>query len=71
MRLPFEAVPGKLDADVLVRLGITAGPIMGMAAIVSFFIYSRYDLKRERHQEILEIVAARKAQQHSTGPATE
>ena len=53
VRLPFEAVPGQLDDDILVRLGITAGPVMSFAAILSLLAYSRYKLTREQHREIL------------------
>ena len=57
--LPFQAVPGELDPDTLTRLGITAGPIMGIAAIVSLLIYSRYNLSRDRHQEIIQEIRKR------------
>jgi Na+/melibiose symporter-like transporter len=53
VRLPFEAVPGQLDDDVLTRLGISAGPVMSIAAILSLLTYTRYKLNRKRHQEIL------------------
>ncbi len=53
VRLPQQAIPGELDADTIMRLGITAGPIMGVAAIISLLIYSLYSLNREHHQEIL------------------
>ena len=53
MRLPQQAIPGELDADIIMRLGITAGPIMGVAAIFSLLIYNLYNLDRERHQQIL------------------
>ncbi len=52
VRLPYEAVPGKLDDDVLFRLGIAAGPIMSLAAILALLAYSRYRLDRKRHAEI-------------------
>ena len=29
------------------------GPIMGLSAVVSMAVYSRHDLTRERHREIL------------------
>jgi len=61
VRLPFQAVPGELDADVLVRLGITAGPIMGGAALIAVFIYARYNLPRARHEEIRAAIEARAA----------
>lgn len=38
VRLPQQAIPGELDADIIMRLGITAGPIMGVAAIISLLI---------------------------------
>jgi Na+/melibiose symporter-like transporter len=60
VRLPFEAVPGKLSDDILFRLGITAGPIMGLAALFSLAIYSRYRLSRARHQEILDTLENRR-----------
>jgi Na+/melibiose symporter-like transporter len=54
VHLPFEAVPGQLDDGVLTRLGIAAGPVMALSAIVSLVAYSRYKLNRERHQEVLK-----------------
>jgi Na+/melibiose symporter-like transporter len=60
VRLPFKAVPGELEADVLLRMGITAGPIMGLAAVFSLVIYSRYNLPRARHQEILKALNERR-----------
>ena len=53
VRLPLQAIPGELSADTLTRLGVSAGPIMGVAAIFSLLIYSRYNLSRDRHQEIM------------------
>ncbi len=53
VRLPLQSAPGDLDVDVLVRLGIVAGPTMGIVALISLNIYSRYKLSRERHQEII------------------
>ena len=60
VRLPFEAVPGQLDEGVITRLGITAGPVMGLSAIVSLAFYSRYKLSRDRHREILEKLSERR-----------
>lgn len=67
VRLPFEAVPGELADDVLVRMGITAGPVMGFAAIISLAVYSRYRLNRARHQEILDGLRVRSETAQSTG----
>ena len=60
VRLPFEAVPGQLADDVMLRLGITAGPIMGLAAIISLLVYSRYRLTAERHKEIMQTLDERR-----------
>jgi Na+/melibiose symporter-like transporter len=63
VRLPFEAVPGQLDDGVLVRLGITAGPVMSITAVLSLLVYSRYGLNRERHREILQALEATHARE--------
>ena len=60
VRLPEAAIPGELEQDVLNRLAITAGPIMGASALVSIAIYSFYRLDRKRHAEILAEIEARK-----------
>ncbi len=59
VRLPEAAIPGELEQDVLTRLAITAGPIMGASALVALAIYSFYNLNRTRHAEILAAVQAR------------
>lgn len=59
VRLPFEAIPGELPEDVLFRLGLTAGPIMGLAALIALGVYSRYRLDRARHSEIMQGLAER------------
>ena len=61
VRLPEAALPGALEQDTLVRLAITAGPIMGASALLSLAIYSRYRLSRKRHAEILEQIESRNA----------
>ena len=38
------------------------GPIMGLSAVVSMAVYSRHDLTRERHREILRVIQRRKAE---------
>jgi len=67
VRMPTKAVPGQLGGDTMLRLGICAGPIMAIAGIISLFIYSRYNLSRERHQEITQLLKQRNAavEQHS------
>jgi Na+/melibiose symporter-like transporter len=59
IELPFKAVPGALEADVLTRLGLTAGPMMGASALIALVIYSRYNLTRDRHKEIMDSLASR------------
>jgi GPH family glycoside/pentoside/hexuronide:cation symporter len=70
VRLPFNAVPSQLEDEVLVRLGITAGPVMGFAAIISLMIYSRYNLSRERHAEIIRSLHEKTAGDNPQRPAT-
>ncbi|MEM8695444.1 MAG: MFS transporter [Pseudomonadota bacterium] len=59
--LPFEAVPGAVDADVIFRLGVVAGPVMGLIVLVSLAFYAQYGLSRRDHDALLEELAARKA----------
>ena len=53
VRIPVDAVPGELGEDVLFRLALAAGPLMGIAGIISLLFYTRYGLHRARHEEIL------------------
>ena len=52
--LPFEAVPGEVDSDVIWRLGVMAGPVMALAALVSLAFYAKYRLTRLEHNRILD-----------------
>ncbi len=60
VRLPFEAVPGQLESEILTRMGIVAGPAMAFSAVIAVFIYSRYNLSAERHRQIVAELAQRK-----------
>ena len=68
IELPFKAVPGALEADVLTRLGLTAGPIMGASALIALVIYSRYSLSRDRHKDIMASLASRSSSAGSVEP---
>lgn len=59
--IPFEAVPGQVDPDVIFRLGLSAGPFMGAGALVAIFFYLKYDLSAQRHAEILDEIEQRKS----------
>ncbi len=65
VHMPFEAVPGQVDADVIARLGIAGGPVMGAASLIAVFFYARYDLSRDRHAEIIAAIAKRHAEAKS------
>jgi Na+/melibiose symporter-like transporter len=58
--LPFEAVPGAVDDDVVWRLGLIAGPVMAIAGLVAIPIYSRYRLSRTNHSMILDALDTRR-----------
>ena len=61
VRMPFEAVPGELDSEVLTRLGIMAGPVMGISALIACMFYAQYNLNRDRHAQILTALEHRSA----------
>ncbi len=56
--LPFEAVPGEVDRDVIWRLGVMAGPVMALAALISLAFYAKYRLTRSEHSRILDQLEA-------------
>lgn len=58
--LPFEAVPGAVDDDVVWRLGLIAGPVMAIAGLIAIPIYSRYRLSRSKHDKILDALDTRR-----------
>lgn len=59
VRLPFESAPGQVAPDVIFRLELAAGPLMGLGAIVAIVFYSRYGLSGERHTEIVKALRRR------------
>ena len=61
VRLPFDSAPGHVDADVVTRLGIAAGPTMGIAAILAIVFYARYNLSGKQHAKIVEQLQQRAA----------
>lgn len=61
VRFPFNAIPGKVDADVLFRLGLVGGPIASVGAAIAIIFYARYRLSREDHAQIRRSLETRKA----------
>jgi Na+/melibiose symporter-like transporter len=68
VHMPKDAVPGQLGSDVVYRMGIVAGPVMACAAVVALFIYNKYNLDRERHQEITRLLRERKQSNDAPDP---
>ena len=61
-KLPFESAPGQVAPDVIFRLELAAGPLMGLGAIVAIAFYSRYSLSSARHQEIVSALKQRNSE---------
>lgn len=57
--MPVDAIPGQLDAEIVFKLGLAAGPIMALAGAISVIFYSRYRLSQRRHTEIMNTLADR------------
>ena len=66
--LPFEAVPGQVDEDVVFRMGLAAGPLMSVGALIAIPIYARYRLTRSEHAEILDALSARDEKEAGDAP---
>ncbi len=58
--MPFDAVPGQVDQDVILRLALAGGPIMGLASLLAIPMYAKYRLPKAEHQRILDQLEARK-----------
>lgn len=67
VRLPHDAVPGELAPEVVTRLAITAGPVMGIAVIISIFFYAQYNLPRDAHAEITRKIEERRVSAPDAG----
>jgi len=59
---PSNAAAGTVHVDVLWWLGLTEGPVMSVVIIIGVMFYLRYEITRERHAEIIEKIAHKKAQ---------
>ena len=46
----------------LFNLGIVLGPFVAIIGLISCYFYSKYDLSKERHLEILNQLDVRKKQ---------
>jgi len=68
IRLPFNAVPGSVDEDVIFRMAIAGGPIMGLGALISIPIYAKYRLSKNEHNQILVALAESKSDPKEAEP---
>ncbi|MEN8159615.1 MAG: MFS transporter, partial [Myxococcota bacterium] len=57
--LAAGAEPGDVPGDVLFKLGVIAGPIISLSFILPGLLLTRFDLSRERHQELRDILKLR------------
>jgi len=58
---PVGARPGQVAQDVLVKLGLIAGPLGAIPALLSVWFYAQYRIDRKRHAEIQRQLEARHA----------
>ena len=61
IQFPSNATAGTVGADVVWWLGLTEGPIMSIVIIIGVMFYLRYEITRDRHAEIIEKIALKKA----------
>ena len=52
-------VPGAVPADVLLRLGLVAGPFVAASLVLPVLAMLRYDISRARHAELRGVLDAR------------
>ncbi len=61
---PTQAIPGEVDEDKLVALGILYGPGIAALAVIAIAFMTRYALDRERHAAIAVALSAQRAARH-------
>jgi len=52
LQLPKNAVPGKLDAELVFNMGLIAGVLIPLFYIIPIYLIRFYKITRERHREI-------------------
>lgn len=58
---PIGVQPGEIDATVLYRFGVVAGPLTVAPALASLWFYAQYRIDKIRHAEIRRALDARAA----------
>lgn len=64
VRMPFNAVPGKVDEDVIFRLALAGGPIMAFGALFAIPLYAKYSLTRADHDKIINQLSHKRKHQN-------
>ena len=56
---PVGAKPGTIDAETIFNLGLVDGPLAVIPGAIAVFFYLKYNLTRNRHEEIQKALAER------------
>jgi Na+/melibiose symporter-like transporter len=57
--IPAGALPGSVAPEVLLKLGLVAGPAVSLSFLVPMWLLRRYGLTRGRHAELQDVLARR------------
>jgi Na+/melibiose symporter-like transporter len=52
VQMPTDAIPGEVAPEVLFKLGLATGPILGCCFLIPFLICTRLTVSRAKHAEI-------------------
>lgn len=59
VKMPEDVMPGDVAPEVLFKLGLIVGPILGVLFIIPFIIANRLSLTRAKHAEIQDALRER------------
>jgi len=59
--MPVNAQPGTVPADVLVKLGIVMGPVLGAFMVAPYVFARKIEMTKERYTEVSAALTARHA----------
>jgi GPH family glycoside/pentoside/hexuronide:cation symporter len=65
--LPASAQPGAVEAGVVVKLGLVAGPAVGVLYLVALVFLSRYGISRTGHAHNLALLSEREPDRNRLG----
>jgi len=60
--MPESVAPGEVAPEVLFKLGLITGPLLGCSFVIPFLLTRRLKVSREKHAKVQEALEQRREQ---------